>query len=234
MVMGMFSRIREMLEDGDAFVCVLIDEVESLTAARQAAVSGNEPSDAVRVVNALLTQLDQLRRFPNALVLATSNLTNAIDPAFIDRADIKLYVGPPGVAARYDILASCMLELRRAQLVAPFDLFLSWPELQPMLPHRPVDFSLMRSIPRDTSTPRDDVRISMMLHALAKACDARDEHETGELLSGRALRKLPFLAVALFAAQSDAPLAVEDCLDAMHKAIQHEHTTRRELRERSL
>ena len=35
MVMAMFSRVREILEDGDAFVCVLIDEVESLSAARQ-------------------------------------------------------------------------------------------------------------------------------------------------------------------------------------------------------
>lgn len=61
MVMGLFAKVREILEDGDSFVCVLIDEVESLTAARQAAIGGNEPSDAVRVVNALLTQLDQLK-----------------------------------------------------------------------------------------------------------------------------------------------------------------------------
>ena len=41
-------------------------QVESLTAARQSALSGNEPSDALRVVNALLTQLDQLKRCPAA------------------------------------------------------------------------------------------------------------------------------------------------------------------------
>ena len=34
-------------------------QVESLTAARQKAMSGSEPGDAVRVVNALLTQLDR-------------------------------------------------------------------------------------------------------------------------------------------------------------------------------
>ena len=143
-----FARIREILDDGDGFVCVLIDEVESLTAARQAAVAGSEPSDAVRVVNALLTQLDQLRRYKNALVLTTSNITGkclkrnspraaapppfygaclstaptgatslsrlsamaltylrtyllmagAIDDAFLDRADIKQYIGPPSQA----------------------------------------------------------------------------------------------------------------------------------------
>ena len=66
------------------------------------------------MVNALLTQLDGLRRYKNALVLTTSNLTGAIDAAFVDRADIKQYVGPPGVAARYQILGSCLQELGRA------------------------------------------------------------------------------------------------------------------------
>ena len=40
-------------------------QVESLTAARQG--GGSEPSDTIRAVNALLTQLDQLRGHPNAM-----------------------------------------------------------------------------------------------------------------------------------------------------------------------
>ena len=68
-------------------------QVESLAAARQAAIS--EPADAVRAVNALLTALDSLKAFPNVMILTTSNLTNAIDIAFVDRADIKAYLGPP-------------------------------------------------------------------------------------------------------------------------------------------
>lgn len=99
---------------------MLIDEVESLTAARQAAITGSEPSDAVRVVNAVLTQLDALRAYKNALVLTTSNLTTAIDAAFVDRADIKQYVGQPGVRARYMILATCLAELGRAGGPHPF------------------------------------------------------------------------------------------------------------------
>lgn len=55
-----------------------IDEVESLTAARAGALSGNEPSDALRVVNALLTQLDKLKHRKNVLVMSTSNLAQAI------------------------------------------------------------------------------------------------------------------------------------------------------------
>ena len=42
-------------------------------------------------------QLDALKAHPNVLVLATSNVTGAIDLAFVDRADIKAYVGPPGM-----------------------------------------------------------------------------------------------------------------------------------------
>ena len=60
--------------------------VESLAAARKAAASGAEPSDAIRVVNALLTQVDALKSRPNAMVLTTSNITEAIDVAFVDRA----------------------------------------------------------------------------------------------------------------------------------------------------
>lgn len=46
------------------FVCVLIDEVESLTLSRAGALSSNEPSDYVRVVNTLLTHLDMLKSQP--------------------------------------------------------------------------------------------------------------------------------------------------------------------------
>ena len=45
-----------MSDDEDTFVFVLVDEVESLAAARKA--TGAEPSDAIRVVNALLAQMD--------------------------------------------------------------------------------------------------------------------------------------------------------------------------------
>lgn len=37
-------------------------QVESLTAARNACRAGTEPSDAIRVVNAVLTQIDQIKR----------------------------------------------------------------------------------------------------------------------------------------------------------------------------
>ena len=50
------------VEEEDSLVCVLLDEVESLTRARSAAVSGSEPADAIRAVNALLTQVLSLQK----------------------------------------------------------------------------------------------------------------------------------------------------------------------------
>ncbi|GAX80558.1 hypothetical protein CEUSTIGMA_g7995.t1, partial [Chlamydomonas eustigma] len=111
----LFARLSELVEDGDALVFVLIDEVESLAAARKAGSS--EPTDAIRAVNALLTQLDRLRRFPNVMILTTSNITGAIDAAFVDRADIKAYIGPPSLHARYNVLRSAIKELVRAKIL---------------------------------------------------------------------------------------------------------------------
>lgn len=45
---------------------------------RKGTMVRNEPMDSVRVVNALLTQLDRIRRLPNIVLLATSNLNEVI------------------------------------------------------------------------------------------------------------------------------------------------------------
>ena len=118
LVMKLFQHINDLVDDEEALVCVLIDEVESLTAARTGAMSGSEPSDAIRVVNALLTQVDQLKERENVLILTTSNISEAIDLAFVDRADIKQYIGLPNAQARYDILVSCVNELSRVGIIS--------------------------------------------------------------------------------------------------------------------
>lgn len=41
------------------------------------------------------------------------------DAAFVDRADIKQYIGLPSTHARYMILSSCIKELLRVGLVTP-------------------------------------------------------------------------------------------------------------------
>lgn len=65
------------------------------------------------MVNAVLTQIDHIKRHPNALILTTSNMTEAIDVAFVDRADIKQFLGLPSVPAIYKIYYSCLQELRK-------------------------------------------------------------------------------------------------------------------------
>ncbi|KAI5640189.1 ATPase family associated with various cellular activities (AAA) domain-containing protein [Phthorimaea operculella] len=119
LVARLFDKIQEILEDEKMLVCVLVDEVESLAAARRAAVAGLEPSDSIRAVNAVLGALDRLRRAPNALVLATSNVTAAVDAAFLDRADIARLVPAPGARAAYAVLRGALGELMSRGVVAP-------------------------------------------------------------------------------------------------------------------
>lgn len=113
--MKMFATIRDVAEDPSSMTIILIDEVESIAYARDS-VSNNEPSDSIRVVNSVLTQLDQLRRRNNVLVLTTSNLCDTIDKAFVDRADLKQYIGFPSPVAIYHIFKSAIDELVKVRL----------------------------------------------------------------------------------------------------------------------
>ncbi|KAL6281040.1 hypothetical protein ACE6H2_017921 [Prunus campanulata] len=182
LVAKLFQKIQEMVEEENNLVFVLIDEVESLAAARKAALSGSEPSDSIRVVNALLTQLDKLKSAPNVIILTTSNITAAIDIAFVDRADIKAYVGPPTLQARYEILRSCLQELIRTGILSNFEDCES-----PMLPN-------YGSLKEKLNMP--EVQDARTLHMCKQLLETA---EACEGLSGRSLRKLPFLGHAALA-----------------------------------
>ncbi|XP_022099590.1 pachytene checkpoint protein 2 homolog [Acanthaster planci] len=203
LVMKMFQKIQELIDDQDALVCVLIDEVESLTAARKSSLNGTEPSDAIRVVNALLTQIDQIKRHPNVLILTTSNVTEAIDLAFVDRADIKQYIGPPSPSACFKIYHSCINELMRARIISP---------AQQLLDLRALE--VMRFIENDAT------KLSLKLKEIA--CKS-------EGLSGRTLRKLPFLAHALFVKAN--PVSLEDYLAALSGAVDKQFEERQLLKD---
>lgn len=113
LIQKMFDQIDELAEDDKCMVFVLIDEVESLGMCRESSSSRSEPSDAIRAVNALLTQIDRIRRNSNVLIMCTSNLENSLDRALVDRADIVRNVGEPSDFARYAILKACIQELAR-------------------------------------------------------------------------------------------------------------------------
>eukprot|EP01062_Namystynia_karyoxenos_P036668 TRINITY_DN2671_c0_g1_i1.p1 TRINITY_DN2671_c0_g1~~TRINITY_DN2671_c0_g1_i1.p1 ORF type:complete len:571 (+),score=208.94 TRINITY_DN2671_c0_g1_i1:110-1822(+) len=194
LVMKLFAHIREIAEDANTLVFLLIDEVESLAAARSGAMSSSEPSDSIRVVNAMLTQLDHLRAYPNVITLCTSNITEAVDLAFIDRADVKRYVGPPGLSARYGVLSTSVAELCQKGVVhgAPPTLLRPGQQLQPAE------------------------------HQLLELCRGLDG------LSGRFLRKLPYLAAALTSSFSpDSPgVPLAEFISAMEQAAKEEQASR--------
>ena len=184
-----------VVADDRALICVLIDEVESLTAARKNAMSGSEPSDAIRVVNALLTQLDSIKNASNVLILTTSNITGAIDLAFVDRADIKQYVGPPSQGAIYQILHSCIVELVRNSLV----------EVQggQVASLREMQIAGWESGPETTH--------SLQVWEIAGLCSG---------MSGRTIRKMAFLALALFSGVAQKlSVSMEDFLTSLEEAV---------------
>ncbi|QLL34914.1 hypothetical protein HG536_0H02890 [Torulaspora globosa] len=94
-----------------SFVCLLIDEVEAIAFSRSDLLQKNESTDGVRVVSTLLTQLDRLKKYNNLIILATSNLLESLDPAFIDRTDGVFYVGNPSRNGIAKILSSGMKDM---------------------------------------------------------------------------------------------------------------------------
>ncbi|GFO34033.1 pachytene checkpoint 2-like protein [Plakobranchus ocellatus] len=154
-------------------------------------MNGVEPSDAIRVVNALLTQLDQIKRYPNVLILTTSNITGAVDLAFVDRADIKQYIGPPSKKAIYYIYLSCLKELMRCCVISPA--------------HQLLD---IRALEVTRFKENSATVYSLTLYNIA-------EKSLG--LSGRTLRKLPFMAHALHL--QGCPVTLELYLEALSLAV---------------
>ncbi len=88
---------------------VLLDEVETLVADRSKMSLEANPVDVHRATDAALVQLDHLAaEFTNLLFVATSNFPQAIDEAFVSRADFVLSVPLPGEAAVQSILVSTL------------------------------------------------------------------------------------------------------------------------------
>ncbi|PLW15343.1 hypothetical protein PCANC_13702 [Puccinia coronata f. sp. avenae] len=211
LVHSLFAKIEQIAENTDVFVLVLIDEVESLAGSRSSGASGGEPSDALRAVNSLLTALDKLRHYKNVLVLTTSNLTDSIDHAFLDRADIKQHIGLPSAEAVYWILGSCLQELMATKILKP---------------RRFLDY-------KDASMVRDDSS-GVEQHEGKRMVVRRREESSLKLLaiseaasgmSGRSLRRLPLLAHAMTAVGHSSgvhSLPVNSYLDGMLSLVRAE------------
>ncbi|KAL8629922.1 hypothetical protein Q9189_004359 [Teloschistes chrysophthalmus] len=84
----LFDRIAYMLDqEPKVFLCIIVDEIESLTASRQQSLGSDEPKDAMR------------------------------DPAFLDRIDIRQHIPSPGPKTRYEIFRQCYLDLLECKVI---------------------------------------------------------------------------------------------------------------------
>ncbi|KAL8978119.1 MAG: hypothetical protein Q9205_006223 [Flavoplaca limonia] len=88
LVYRVFDTIERMIaQDPDIFICVFVDEVESLASARQQTIGGQEPKDSMR------------------------------DSAVLDRISVKSYVPLPGIRTIYEIFRRCYLDLLELQVI---------------------------------------------------------------------------------------------------------------------
>ena len=116
-VHNLFREIEDLILDPKRMVFVLVDEIESLTSARKNSASGGECTDSILAVNELLTGMDRIKYQKNVLFLTTSNITDLIDLAFLNRADIKQYIGLPTLNAVNFIYRSILEELQKKGVI---------------------------------------------------------------------------------------------------------------------
>jgi pachytene checkpoint protein 2 len=224
-----FQAVIDLAQQADrgaenSLVCVVIDEVESLAGSREKAVEGNEVADALRVTNELLIALDKIRHIHNIVVFCTTNLQSALvrsvevdsarsrfnvhqltflqDSAFLDRVDIIERIPNPSSAASYEILRSCLNELLRCGII-----------------QRTLNIVIVEDEEEgDVFPPLAAVRCSVDACSSAKHLLSIAERCAG--LSGRALRRLPYLGLALYG-YGDT-YSISDALSLLDAAVQKE------------
>jgi len=147
----------------------------------------------------------------NVLVLATSNLTGAMDVAFLDRADKRVYIGPPGRESRRAMLRSSILELVERGLVGlspetPLPCRNGLHSLRVMTSplddtdHQISDLSVEngdgRMVPLPHPRQQRAIYHASIYNQIELAIDEIADECSG--FNGRLLRKLPFLAYGAY------------------------------------
>src|SRR5204863_184800 len=99
---------------------VLIDEVESFAVRRTSASFETNPVDVHRATDAVMLGIDEIaKKLPAVLFLTTTNFIDAIDDAFLSRADLVMHFALPNVETIGNILQHSLAELA-----------VQWPALQ--------------------------------------------------------------------------------------------------------
>ncbi len=105
------------------FTVVLIDEVESFAVRRSTASFDTNPVDVHRATDAVMLGIDEVaRKLPAVLFVTTTNFIEAIDEAFLSRADLVMHFALPDQATIARILDASLAELA-----------VQWPGLRPLL-----------------------------------------------------------------------------------------------------
>jgi len=105
---------------------VLIDEVESFAVRRTSASFETNPVDVHRATDAVMLGIDEIaRKLPAVLFVTTTNFIDAIDEAFLSRADLVMNFALPNAATIANILRHSLEELA-----------VQWPPLAPLAQDR--------------------------------------------------------------------------------------------------
>ncbi|KAG0651195.1 Pachytene checkpoint [Hyphodiscus hymeniophilus] len=184
-----FITLQRMCEDdSEEFICVLIDEVETIAITRQASAHG-ESQESLRATNAFLTGLDRTKTYPNIIFLCTSNMVDSLDAAFIDRCGLKIEVGLPSLASQYAILRGRIQKLITRGIVLSKAVLPSY---------------------RDAEIERildSDLPGSKIIHILGLIKSNQTTHESREgQISGRSLTQLPEQALLRYLRGEDCDL----------------------------
>ncbi|KAL6990792.1 Cell division control protein 48 B [Sarracenia purpurea var. burkii] len=92
---------------------IFFDEAD-VVAAKRGGKTSNNIAVGERLLSTLLTEMDGLEEAKGILVLAATNRPHAIDAALMrpGRFDLVLYVPPPDLDARYEILRVCTRNMK--------------------------------------------------------------------------------------------------------------------------
>lgn len=173
-------------EDPEEFICVLIDEVETIAITREASAHG-ESQESLRATNAFLTGLDRTKGYPNIAFLCTSNMVGSLDPAFLDRCGLKLAVEPPSLASQYAILRGRIQKLMTRRIIFS----------ETVLPsHRDAE------IDRNIDPELPGAKLLQMIELMNPASSERK----GGAISGRSLTQLPEQALLRYLRGEDCDL----------------------------
>ncbi len=173
-------------EDPERFICVLIDEVESIAGSREAVMKRSESQDSLRATNSLLTGLDRTRTYSNLIFLCTSNMLESLDSAFVDRCGLKRSVDPPSMESQYEILRSRTQKLIVRGVINSLEVLPSYGEAEIIL---------------DAEDP------GCKLLALVELIRSGNAHaQSGTEISGRSLTQLPEQAIMRYLREEECDL----------------------------